>query len=456
MGKQVDSDYYFKKKYLTLERFISYFYQIKSVRDTISEGKILFIGPGDNVVPDYLKKGGKYEIVTFDIDQDLNPDVVGDVRDLKFEENEFDLVVAFEVLEHVEYKYFVPILEQFKKISKNKVLISIPYRVTSFEFVFKFPGIRSLLKRDYLRASFDIPLKFPGIEVSTQHYWEIDNSKTKFSKVKKDVSSVFNIKNIQRPVLDRYHTFFSLYAEKESLNSEFVKEYYNESLKGLDEDYSKYRWHRNPESKFDYYQTKKTLNKIVNNLKFKSVIEIGPGDGAWTEFFVRKADKYTVLDQSTEMLNRLKNKFSAVGIDYIESDFLKYNPDAKYDGIFAIRCFEYFDDKKASLEKMYSMLENNSIAVITTKNPNYIRSAVSDKKLHSKQIGLNQMINEAKESGFEIKKIYPTTLRVKSKYAISRFVFKTIFNFGLLINSKLFNKIFDWATESYTYVLQKK
>jgi hypothetical protein len=102
---KVDKNHYLQRKYASLERFISYFYQIDFIRKAKAK-KILFIGVGDGLVSDYLKKIPEMEIVTYDIDPALHPDVVGDVRRLNFKDNEFDLVAAFEVLEHIPFKEF--------------------------------------------------------------------------------------------------------------------------------------------------------------------------------------------------------------------------------------------------------------------------------------------------------------------------------------------------------------
>src|SRR5690606_7789097 len=92
-----------------------------------------------------------------------------------FGENEFDVVAIFEVLEHIPFEDFEVTLEKIKLISKSKVLISVPQRHTVFELIFKFPGIRTVLKRDFIRLILSIPLRFPGFKESGQHYWEIDS-----------------------------------------------------------------------------------------------------------------------------------------------------------------------------------------------------------------------------------------------------------------------------------------
>ena len=208
MKIQVKEGYYFNKKYLNLERFISYYYQIDLIRQTLDSGRILFIGPGDGLVVDYLSKNNKYIVETYDIDDSLNPDIVGDIRNIDLEESSYDLVVAFEVLEHIEYENFAPVLEKLKKISKGNVMISIPNRVSSFEFIFKFPFVRSLFKRNNVGGSLDIPLRFPGFEKSGQHYWEVDIWKYRIRKVRSDIRKHFKIVKEKHPILNRYHIFF--------------------------------------------------------------------------------------------------------------------------------------------------------------------------------------------------------------------------------------------------------
>ena len=86
----------------------------------------------------------------------------------------------------------------------------MPYRSTAFEFIFKFPGIRTVFKRGFLRFLFRIPLKFGGIKTSGQHHWEIDGYKYRLGKIMKILKSNFKSVKKIRPVLDGYRLFFVL------------------------------------------------------------------------------------------------------------------------------------------------------------------------------------------------------------------------------------------------------
>ena len=210
MISQVKKEHYFRKKYDDLGRFISYFYQVDLSRDLIESGaKVLEIGKGNGFYSDYMKKLG-YQVTTCDFDKDLNPDVVADIRKLPFPDNSFDLVTAFEVLEHLPFEELEVALSELKRVSNGKAIVSIPYKSTYFEMVLKFPFIRTIFRRLFLDFHLRIPLVFGGIKVSGQHYWEIDLLKTSLRKARGVIRKFFNIEKEISPVLDHYHRFFIL------------------------------------------------------------------------------------------------------------------------------------------------------------------------------------------------------------------------------------------------------
>jgi hypothetical protein len=213
MNVQISHTAYVTAGYQSLERYINYFYQADAVRKTRAQS-VLFIGVGDSVVPDILRKQEGLSVTTMDFDKALRPDVVGDICELPFPDNSFDAICAFEVLEHVPYEKMKIALEEMRRVSKKDVVISVPHRRTGFEILFKFPFIRSLCKKDFLRAAFRIPLRFGGFETSGQHYWEIDGHTTKLSDFRQELEKKFEIKGEKTPEMDLYRRFFYLQAKK--------------------------------------------------------------------------------------------------------------------------------------------------------------------------------------------------------------------------------------------------
>lgn len=205
---QVSDGYYLTEEYGSLERFISYYYQLDFIRRT-TPSSVLVIGVGDDIIPGLLRQGIP-TVTTLDIDESLKPDVVGDIRDLPFDDNTYDVVCAFQVLEHLPFEDQDTILSEMSRVSKETVIIAVPHRRIGFELIFKFPFIRSLLHRSFVRLPLLFPTKFQGFEASGQHYWEIDWYTTKLSTVRKKMRQYCQIVEEVTPVLDPYRRFFYL------------------------------------------------------------------------------------------------------------------------------------------------------------------------------------------------------------------------------------------------------
>lgn len=207
MKVQVNKEHYFKN-YDTLPRFISYFYQVDLVKK-LEPKKILEIGVGNKTVSNYLKNRG-YDITTCDFDKDLKPDIIADIRNLPFKKNSYDLITAYEILEHIPYKDAKKCLKSLSEISKKYVIVSLPYSSIYFEFILRFPLIKKIFKKFSLNFFFRIPLFFKKIEFKGEHYWEIGRRGYSLNKIRKEIKKYFKIEKEVRPILNDYHYFFVL------------------------------------------------------------------------------------------------------------------------------------------------------------------------------------------------------------------------------------------------------
>lgn len=206
-----------REKYDKLERFISYYYQIKLVRE-ISPKNLLEVGIGSKVVSEYLKSMG-IKVTTCDINPALLPDKVGDLRNLPFENETFEAVAVFEVLEHIPFSDLEQALKEISRVSKKYAIISLPYRHICFEMILKFPFIRTILKKSFLDFCFRFPLVFHNEKDLGEHHWELGLKKYSFKIIRKHLSRHFKIIKEARPVLNSYHHFFileKLYGRKSS------------------------------------------------------------------------------------------------------------------------------------------------------------------------------------------------------------------------------------------------
>lgn len=199
---QVSSSHYTPCTYEHLYRWISYWYQIQAILRATPR-TVLKIGPGTGVVTDYLRNRLGIRVTTFDFDSSRNPDIVGDVRKLAdyFRDASFDCVCAFQVLEHIPYHDFEKVLEHLAHVSREHVLISLPYwgyfvqfRVRLFkEFVLAFGR----------KVTRPFTWQFDG-----QHYWEIGTRGYPLRRVMDSISEVLQIEKHYFCPDYPYHYFF--------------------------------------------------------------------------------------------------------------------------------------------------------------------------------------------------------------------------------------------------------
>lgn len=209
---QVNSGHYASKNYDTFERMQSYLAQIKEIVN-INPEQLLEIGVGNGFFSDYLRKKG-FNITTCDIDEKLNPDKVGSVLTLPFSDNSFDLVVCFQVLEHLPFNHFSKALSEIKRVTKNMAIVSLP----DVERCFKFSFGRN--NSSYFKKCITIPRrKKHEYEFNGEHYWEIGKKEFSFQRICKEFESAgFSISRTYRVFENTYHRFFIL--EKSTFSSQ--------------------------------------------------------------------------------------------------------------------------------------------------------------------------------------------------------------------------------------------
>lgn len=204
---QVEKEHYYKE-YDNLPRFISYYYQIDLTKK-LNPMTILEVGVGNKTVSNYLKQHG-FDVTTCDIDEELGPDYVADIRRLPFNDNSYDVVMACEILEHLPWEEVQGVLEELHRVTKKYIIVSIACSRAAFELVFRFPRIAKILKRPFLNLFFRLPLLFIKIQSRGQHYWEIGRWNYPIRKVKGLLKKKFKILKEVTPILSSYHRFFIL------------------------------------------------------------------------------------------------------------------------------------------------------------------------------------------------------------------------------------------------------
>ena len=164
------SDQYFNKYQLfSLSEQISLLYKYCK---EFTDPTILEVGKGNGFVSDFFKKAN-FSITTFDINANLEPDIVGNILEMNsLVSSKPDLILCFEVLEHIDFEYFDKSLEQLRLSTGKYVIITLP------EFK-KFFGVNMQIRFPKFKV-FSLPLflKIRGNkQLGSGHFWEIDYSK---------------------------------------------------------------------------------------------------------------------------------------------------------------------------------------------------------------------------------------------------------------------------------------
>lgn len=204
MTIQVNPDQYYNGNYDHKDRFISYWHQINEIIKQ-NPKTILEIGIGNGFVSKYLRERN-LNVTTLDIDKRLNPDVTGDILNIPFKDGSFDVVVCYEVLEHLEYKKFSKAVSELSRVSNAYVIISLPQADIVYKFSFQIPLI-GYIKLLIPRPKFRRPVhKFDG-----EHYWEIGKKDYPIKIIIKDLQRAgFYVEKTYRVFENPYHRFFVL------------------------------------------------------------------------------------------------------------------------------------------------------------------------------------------------------------------------------------------------------
>ncbi len=131
-----ESDYLHQTDFLNWYR---HFFVIKEIFD-FEPQKILEMGSGNGIVKNSLKSIiGEYK--TMDINKELKPDYLSDIRNFNPELKEkFDCVLATDILEHIPYGDMAKSLENiFLYLERGgRAIIAIPHRADYFLFMLPF------------------------------------------------------------------------------------------------------------------------------------------------------------------------------------------------------------------------------------------------------------------------------------------------------------------------------
>lgn len=202
MIKQVNKTHYEFSKYMDKKRWVSLWHQIDQVLK-LKPQKVLEIGPGPGLFKLITSATG-ISVETLDIDPELNPDYVASVFNMPFENKSFDVVCAFQMLEHLPFDKSLKAFQEMTRVARLGIIISLPDARTLWPVSFHLPkvGVISFfIPRPRLRSKVHV---FDG-----EHYWEINKRGFPLKKIiNKFATSEFTLKETFRVTENPYHRFF--------------------------------------------------------------------------------------------------------------------------------------------------------------------------------------------------------------------------------------------------------
>lgn len=203
---QINSHRY-KNKAFTHTRIKSITQQLREICLS-KKTNILEVGIGYGALKHFLAIYPEIKHTSLDFDPNLKPDVVGSVTDMPFEDNSFDLVLCCQVLEHLPFEHFQPALEQLRRVTSDRLILSLPDK-RNYNALFIALGDHGQMELDFSRPGRKIKKqnkKFDG-----QHYWEIGYKNNEYKTILKYIKNTgFKILRNYRPRELPYHHFFIL------------------------------------------------------------------------------------------------------------------------------------------------------------------------------------------------------------------------------------------------------
>ena len=87
---------------------------------------MLEIGVGTKFLSNYLSSRGR-TIHTLDIDEEKSPDYVDDASSFDYGALELDVVVAFEIFEHLPFPLFCRVIQRLSECEIDQIVFSVPW-----------------------------------------------------------------------------------------------------------------------------------------------------------------------------------------------------------------------------------------------------------------------------------------------------------------------------------------
>jgi len=198
--KQVKEGHYAFGRYLSKSRWCSVWHQLDEVHK-LKPNHVLEVGPGPGLFKTVAATFG-ISVETLDFDPDLKPDHLGSATAMPFSDGAYDVVCAFQMLEHLPYEAALQAFGEMARVSRSHVVISLPDARPVWRYQLHIPKFGPW---DFFVAR---PLfKAQVHEFDGEHYWEINKRGYSLDRVIADLSKHLKLSKTYRVFENSYHRF---------------------------------------------------------------------------------------------------------------------------------------------------------------------------------------------------------------------------------------------------------
>jgi len=171
MDPHVPGASHYGAEYLGQNRPYSLAMQLTEVI-AVAPRSVLEVGVGTGVSAFALRRAG-LAVTTLDVQAELAPDIVGDVRAIPAGAGAFDVACCCQVLEHLPFVDFPRAVAELRRVTSRRLVLSVPDLTRSFGCTF------SLASRGLRTFGLSLPIREPDAAWKAErlrtmgHYWEI-------------------------------------------------------------------------------------------------------------------------------------------------------------------------------------------------------------------------------------------------------------------------------------------
>lgn len=172
---------------------------------TSLDERLIEIGVGTGFLSNYLRGLG-WDVLTVDIDEDKNPDIVCDVSTYDFSNDSFSSVIAFEIFEHIPFPLFRRTVKNICSEKPNIVIFSLPWSVRKIAHIsIKVPKIKKI----------EFNILMPKSKIYTKnHFWELKRKGRGRREVIEDgEKGLISVKDVSEVFLEQGYRVAPLHRE---------------------------------------------------------------------------------------------------------------------------------------------------------------------------------------------------------------------------------------------------